>query len=72
MGGGGSSTALGGGPSDEAIVEAIRACLADVDLDTVTKKQVRALVEQRLGGGVGTGERRAFVDRAIDGELASM
>ncbi|KFY43308.1 hypothetical protein V494_02029 [Pseudogymnoascus sp. VKM F-4513 (FW-928)] len=72
-GAGGSSTALaGGGPSDEAIVEAIRACLADVDLDTVTKKQVRALVEQRLGGGVGGVERRAFVDRAIDGELASM
>ena len=69
MGAGGGP--LGGGPSDEAIVEAIRACLADVDLDTVTKKQVRALVEQRLGGGMGV-ERRAFVDRVIDGELASM
>ncbi|KFY72666.1 hypothetical protein V499_07207 [Pseudogymnoascus sp. VKM F-103] len=68
---GGASPAPGA-PSDEAIVEAIRACLADVDLDTVTKKQVRALVEQRLGGGVGGVERRAFVDRAIDGELANM
>ena len=68
--GGGAATA--GGPSDDAIVEAIRACLADVDLDTVTKKQVRALVEQRLGGGLGGVERRAFVDRAIDGELANM
>jgi len=59
------------GPSDEMIVEAIRACLADVDLDTVTKKQVRALVELRLQGEV-VGERRTFLDRAIDGELASM
>ncbi|KAL5352095.1 hypothetical protein ACLOAV_002039 [Pseudogymnoascus australis] len=69
---GGSATALGGGPSDDTVVEAVRACLAGVDLDTVTKKQVRALVEQRLGGGVGSVERRAFVDRVIDGELASM
>jgi chitin synthase len=62
------------GPTDEAIVEAIRACLTDVDLDTVTKKQVRALVEQRLQGGLGVagGERRVFVDRMIDAELASM
>jgi chitin synthase len=59
------------GPSDEMIVDAIRACLADVDLDTVTKKQVRALVEQRLQGEV-VGERRTFLDRAIDAELANM
>lgn len=59
------------GPSDEMIVEAIRACLADVDLDTVTKKQVRALVEQRLQGEV-QGERRTFMDKAIDAELANM
>ncbi len=59
------------GPSDEMIVDAIRACLADVDLDTVTKKQVRALVEQRLQGEV-VGERRTFMDRAIDAELANM
>ena len=59
------------GPSDEMIVDAIRACLGDVDLDTVTKKQVRALVEQRLQGEV-TGERRTFMDKAIDSELANM
>ena len=29
----------GGGPSDEMIVDAIRACLEEVDLDTITKKQ---------------------------------
>lgn len=59
------------GPNDDMIVDAIRACLADVDLDTVTKKQVRALVEQRLQGEV-VGERRTFLDRAIDAELANM
>ncbi|KZZ97875.1 chitin synthase [Ascosphaera apis ARSEF 7405] len=59
------------GPDDGAIIEAIQACLADVDLDTVTKKQVRALVEQRLQTSL-TGERRAFLDKQIDVELARM
>lgn len=58
-------------PSDEAILEAIRAVLAEVDLDSVTKKQVRALVEQRLHSEV-TGEKKNFIDRAIDTELANM
>ncbi|KIW77283.1 hypothetical protein Z517_09729 [Fonsecaea pedrosoi CBS 271.37] len=60
------------GPSDHDIVEAIRAVLAEVDLDKVTKKQVRALVEQRLQCEVPAGERRTFLDKAIDGELANM
>ena len=60
------------GPSDGDIVDAIRAVLAEVDLDKVTKKQVRALVEQRLQCEVPAGERRTFLDRAIDGELANM
>ncbi|KAK3078990.1 Chitin synthase, class 6, partial [Coniosporium uncinatum] len=34
------------GPSDAQIQEAVRECLREVDLDTVTKKQVKALVEQ--------------------------
>ncbi|KAI4120357.1 MAG: hypothetical protein LQ347_007108 [Umbilicaria vellea] len=59
------------GPDDYAVAEAIRACLAEVDLDTVTKKQVRALVEQRLQTEL-VGERRAFLDRQIDTELANM
>ena len=58
-------------PSDGMIVEAIQACLQVVDLDTVTKKQVKALVEQRLGVTLGA-EKRAFLDRAIDDVLASM
>lgn len=59
------------GPSDEMIIDAIRSCLTDVDLDTITKKQVRALVEQRLQGEI-QGERRTFMDKTIDAELASM
>lgn len=59
------------GPDDMAVVEAIRGVLAEVDLDTVTKKQVRALVEQRLQTEL-VGERRTFMDRQIDQELANM
>jgi len=61
----------GNGPDEGAIADAIRACLAEVDLDTVTKKQVRALVEQRLQVEIG-GEKRNFMDRQIDAELANM
>jgi chitin synthase len=59
------------GPDDGMIVEAIQATLREVDLDTVTKKQVRALVEQRLQTEL-AGERRTFMDRQIDNELANM
>ncbi|KAH8681031.1 class VII chitin synthase [Xylariales sp. PMI_506] len=60
-----------GGPDDGMIVEAIQGVLREVDLDTVTKKQVRALVEQRLQTEL-VGERRTFMDRQIDNELANM
>lgn len=59
------------GPDDNAITETIQAVLRDVDLDSVTKKQVRALVEQRLQTGL-VGERRTFMDRQIDRELENM
>jgi chitin synthase len=59
------------GPDDTMIVEAIQSCLREVDLDNVTKKQVRALVEQRLQTEL-VGERRTFLDRMIDAELANM
>lgn len=61
----------GGQPDDAAITDVIRDCLSTVDLDNVTKKQVRALVEQRLQTELSP-ERRSFMDRAIDAELASM
>ena len=60
-----------GEPSDAMIVEAIQSCLASVDLDSVTKKQLKALTEQRLQTQLGA-ERRAFLDRQIDNELANM
>ncbi|TGZ77235.1 hypothetical protein EX30DRAFT_311518 [Ascodesmis nigricans] len=60
-----------GGPDDESITEAIRQVLREIDLETVTKKQVRYLVEQRLQTEC-QGERRAFMDRQIDAELANM
>lgn len=59
------------GPDDQMIIEAIQGVLREVDLDTVTKKQVRALVEQRLQTEL-VGERRTFMDRQIDNELANM
>lgn len=67
----GSPGAAFGQPDDMAIVEAVRAVLHDVDLDSVTKKQVRALVEQRLQTEL-VGERRTFMDRQIDAELENM
>lgn len=59
------------GPDEATITAAIRACLAEADLDNVTKKQVRALVEQRLQTTL-TGDKKAFLDRQIDFELANM
>ncbi|CAI4216911.1 unnamed protein product [Parascedosporium putredinis] len=59
------------GPDDAVVIEAIQSVLREVDLDTVTKKQVRALVEQRLQTEL-SGERRTFMDRQIDQELANM
>lgn len=59
------------GPNDEQIVQAIRDCLRDVDMDTVTKKQLKALTEQRLQTSL-SGERKLFLDQMIDHELASM
>ncbi|KAM3452848.1 hypothetical protein MY3296_004264 [Beauveria thailandica] len=60
-----------GATSDGSIIESIQAVLREVDLDTITKKQVRALVEQRLQTEL-VGERRTFLDRQIDRELENM
>lgn len=60
-----------GPTSDVSIIECIQSVLREVDLDTVTKKQVRALVEQRLQTEL-VGERRTFMDRQIDRELENM
>ncbi|KAK4226370.1 family 2 putative glycosyltransferase [Podospora fimiseda] len=62
---------MAAGPDDAAIIECIQSVLREVDLDNVTKKQVRALVEQRLQTEL-MGERRTFMDKQIDNELANM
>ncbi|KAK0304309.1 hypothetical protein LTR82_017255, partial [Friedmanniomyces endolithicus] len=59
------------GPSNEAIGSAIRECLLEVDMDSVTKKQVKALVEQKMQCQL-VGEKRAYLDAQIDVELANM
>lgn len=59
------------GPSNEVIVDCIKGVLQQVDFEDVTKKQVRALVEQGLQTQL-VGERRTFLDRMIDVELAEM
>lgn len=59
------------GPTNEAISMAIRECLSEVDLDSVTKKQLKALAEQKLQCQL-VGEKRAFLDQQIDSELANM
>jgi chitin synthase len=59
------------GPSNEAITQAIRECLGEVDLDKVTKKQLKALTEQKLQSQL-SGEKRAYLDSQIDFELANM
>jgi chitin synthase len=59
------------GPDDNAIVDAIQAVLREVDLDTVTKKHVRAMVEQKLQTTLSP-DRKAYMDKQIDNELANM
>lgn len=59
------------GPTNEMITQAIRECLSEVDLDSVTKKQLKALAEQKLQCQL-QGEKRTFLDAQIDFELANM
>lgn len=59
------------GPTNELITQAIRECLSEVDLDSVTKKQLKALAEQKLQCQL-QGEKRNFLDSQIDFELANM
>ena len=66
------SGTLGPGQVDDAAIRAaVTECLGEVNLDNVTKKQVRALVEQRLQTEL-NGDRRGFLDREIDEQLANM
>ncbi|KAF1811637.1 chitin synthase [Eremomyces bilateralis CBS 781.70] len=62
---------MANGPTNEQIAEAVRECLREVDLDTVTKKQLKALAEQRLQTAL-VGEKKVYLDGVIDYELANM
>ncbi|KAF1992533.1 glycosyltransferase family 2 protein [Aulographum hederae CBS 113979] len=59
------------GPDDATIVAAVRECLKEVDMDSVTKKMLKALAEQRLQTTL-QGERKQALDGIIDVELANM
>ncbi|KAF2772182.1 chitin synthase [Teratosphaeria nubilosa] len=53
------------GPSRETVMEAIRECFAEVDMESVTKKQMKALVEGKLQCQL-VGEKRVWLDEGID------
>jgi chitin synthase len=59
------------GPSDQTILDVVRTCLREGDLDSMTKKQLVALAEQRLQTQL-TGERKIYLNQCIDNELAMM
>ncbi|KAF3051869.1 hypothetical protein E8E11_010740 [Didymella keratinophila] len=59
------------GPSDQTIQDVVRTCLREGDLDSMTKKQLVALAEQRLQTQL-TGERKIYLNQCIDNELAMM
>jgi chitin synthase len=59
------------GPSDADIVQAVRECLAEVDIERVTRKHVIALAELKLQSQL-QGERKTFLGAAIDRELETM
>ncbi|KAF2723368.1 glycosyltransferase family 2 protein [Polychaeton citri CBS 116435] len=59
------------GPSNDAILHAVRECLGEVDLDSVTKKQLKSLAEMKLQVQL-QGPHKVFLDQAIDDELARM
>lgn len=59
------------GINDRDISDAVRDCLREVDLDTVTKKQLKALAEQKLQSQL-DGPKKAWLDSEIDRQLAEM
>ncbi|KAL1305421.1 hypothetical protein AAFC00_002307 [Neodothiora populina] len=59
------------GVSEHDIGMAVAECLREVDLDSVTKKQLKALTEQKLATQLDAG-KRAFLDGEIDRQLAEM
>lgn len=65
---------LGGeepGLSNEVISASIKWTLKEADLDTITKRQVRAIVERRLDTEL-SGEQLAFFSQELDRQLQEM
>ena len=56
------------GPSDQEIQGTVAQIIREVDLDSMSKKQLKALVEQRLQTQL-QGPKKALVDKYIDEEL---
>jgi chitin synthase len=59
------------GPSDYEIQQAVAQILREVDLDHMTKKQLKALIEQRLQTQL-QGEKKTFLDKCVDEELQAL
>jgi len=59
------------GVSEREISDAVRECLREVDLDTVTKKQLKALAEQKLQRQL-SGDKDKWLGEEIDRQLADM
>jgi len=59
------------GPENEEIARAVTECLLEVDLDNMTKKQLKALIEQRLQTQL-QGEKKAYLDYCVDEQLKQM
>ena len=58
-------------PTNEMISAAVGECLNEVDMDSVTKKQLKALAEQKLQCQL-SGDKKSFLDFEIDRQLAMM
>ncbi|RSM05046.1 hypothetical protein CEP52_006488 [Fusarium oligoseptatum] len=59
------------GLSNEVISASIKWTLQEADLDTITKRQVRAIVERRLDTEL-SGDQLAFFGRELDRQLGEM
>ncbi|KAH7122023.1 class VII chitin synthase [Dactylonectria estremocensis] len=58
-------------PSRGSILDAVELTLQEVDLDTVTKRQVRSIVERRLRAAL-IGDNLDFFSYELDGQLQKM
>ncbi|KZV71243.1 glycosyltransferase family 2 protein [Peniophora sp. CONT] len=60
----GSPDGMQGGPSDGELEHGVRAILAEADLNTITKREIRRRLEERFGTNLDG--RKAVINAAID------